>query len=183
MAVACLAVLIGTSLPVEPCRSLDELGAKFAIGAISKSPAKFDPADLDALNAKLVRQLEWADVSSRFAPSEFEGRGAGFWPVVRDNLSRVADATEWWRRVIEARPVIAEEDRDYLALAGSLLPEGEFGPQTWGEWTAALKERSGRKGRALFMPLRLALTGMEHGPDMGRLLPLIGRERTLARLP
>jgi len=183
MAVACLAVLVGTSLPVEPCRSLDELGVKFDISTVSKSPARFDPADLGSLNAKLVHGLEWADVAARFAANDFDGRGAEFWPVVRENLSKAAEALDWWLRIMETEPAIADEDRDYLSLAKSLLPKGEFGPQTWSGWTTALKEKGGRKGRGLFMPLRLALTGMEHGPDMGRLLPLIGRERTLARLP
>ena len=110
-------------------------------------------------------------------------RVEAFWPVVRENIERVNEARAWWDRLMSAEPVIDEEDRAFLVLARQLLPDGPVGPESWREWTAALKEKSGRKGRALFMPLRQALTGLEHGPDMGRLLAFIGRERILARLP
>ena len=106
-----------------------------------------------------------------------------FWLAVRDNCAKVSDAGLWWPVVAgDITPVITDEDRDYLAAARSLLPDGEVGPSTWKAWTEALKAASGRKGRGLFMPLRQELTGHDHGPDMNVLLPLIGRKRILDRL-
>lgn len=183
MAVASLAVLIGTSQAVEPVADLDRLAQMLDLRSISKSAARFDVAELDSLNARIVHGLEWQAVSARFAQGSFDGRGAEFWPVVRENLSKSAEALEWWDRLIVGRPVIGAEDRDYLALARECLPEGPVTAETWSQWTGALKTSSGRKGRALFMPLRKALTGTDHGPDMSRLLPFIGRERILDRLP
>ena len=183
MAVASLAVLIGMSGSVEAMRDLEALAERLDLTAISKSAAKFDMAELDGLNAKLVHAYEWSEVSARFAGDAFGGQGESFWPIVRENIVKVGDATAWWEGLMATEPVIGDDDREFLALAREMLPPGEIDPESWSRWTTALKERSGRKGRALFMPLRKALTGMEHGPDMGRLLPFIGRERILARLP
>ena len=183
MAVASLAVLIGMAGSVEPMPDLDALAERLDLSAISKSAAKFDVSELDSLNAKLVHGFEWEDVRDRFTGNAFGGQGETFWPIVRENIEKVGEAPGWWDRLMTAEPVIDEGDREFLILARTCLPEGEIGPESWSNWTAALKEKSGRKGRALFMPLRKALTGMEHGPDMGRLLPFIGRERMLARLP
>jgi len=183
MAVASVAVLLGMSGAVEPVRDLAALAERLDLAAISKSPARFDTAELDSVNARLVHTLEWADVSARFDAHDFDGRGEAFWPVVRDNIARAGEAAGWWTALMRAEPSVDPEDREFLALARRMLPDGEITTQSWGEWTAGLKEESGRKGKALFMPLRKALTGRDHGPDMGRLLPFIGRERILARLP
>ena len=93
-----------------------------------------------------------------------------------------AKQAQWWERLCSAQPVIEAEDREFITLAAGMLPPEPWSPSTWSEWTVALKTASGRKGKALFMPLRRALTGLDHGPEMAALLPLIGRERTLARL-
>ena len=183
MAVASLAVLIGASGAVDAMESMEQLGNRLDLTAISKSAAKFDVSELDALNRKLVHALDWQAVKSRFDDDAFAGRGELFWGVIRDNLDKVPDATAWWSRIMDGEPVIDAEDHDFLAGARTLLPAGEITAASWSEWTSALKEKTGRKGRGLFMPLRKALTGMEHGPDMGALLPLIGRERILARVP
>jgi len=113
---------------------------------------------------------------------------AGAWETIRPNLSHVHEAHDWWRVVIGPIEAPAQADRDddgdraYLAQAADVLAALEWNPDVWKALTGALKEATGRKGKALFLPLRLALTGMEHGPDMGALLPLIGRDEALARL-
>ncbi|MFZ1813074.1 MAG: glutamate--tRNA ligase [Rhizobiaceae bacterium] len=183
MAVASLAVLIGGAGAVEPMATMDALAARLDLSAIGKSAAKFDVSELDALNRKLVHAMEWEDVSGRFPADAFEGRGAEFWPAVRENCERARDAAKWWDVVTSAAAVISDEDRDYIAMARETLPYGALDTTSWQQWTAELKTRSGRKGRELFMPLRRVLTGLDHGPDMARLLPIIGRERILARLP
>jgi len=99
---------------------------------------------------------------------------AQFWQVMRDNITTRADLAPWWALCRDgAQPVIAEDDRAFVAQAMALLPEGPFDGGTWGAWTAAVKEATGRKGKALFMPLRLALTGQASGPNMGDLMPLL----------
>jgi glutamyl-tRNA synthetase len=182
MAVASLAVLIGGAGPVEPMASMAALAERFDITKVGKSAAKFDTSELDALNAKLVHGYEWADVANRFAEGSFGSDPASFWNAVRGNISRVREASQWWERLKSATPVVDAEDREFITLAASMLPPEPWSHGTWGEWTSALKAASDRKGKGLFMPLRKALTGLEHGPEMAALLPLIGRERTLARL-
>lgn len=182
MAVASLAVLIGGAGPVEPMRDMAALVERFDITKVGKSAAKFDTAELDALNARLVHAYEWMDVEQRFSAGAFGPEPEVFWNAIRGNISRVREAGDWWERLMRTEPEIASEDRDFIALALDLLPPEPWTATTWGEWTGALKEKSGRKGKSLFMPLRKALTGLEHGPEMAALLPVIGRERTLARL-
>lgn len=182
MAVASLAVLIGGAGAVEPIRSMNALADRFEMSAVGKSAARFDEGELDGLNRKLVHQLEWEQVADRFPGDAFGGNGKAFWLAVRDNLDRTADANIWWERIDQAEPLVDGEDRDYLTEARACLPDGPFDDATWSNWTNLVKERTGRRGRALFMPLRKALTGMERGPEMATLLPVIGREKTLARL-
>lgn len=185
MAIASLASLIGTSGAVEPVRSIAALSELFDISKVTRSAAKFDEAELAGINARIVHELEPDEVRDRLAALEIPLTGEAldaFWLAVRGNLSKLDDARFWWERVETAAPVIEPEDHAFLDMAAACLPDEPWDTATWQAWTSALKERSGRKGRALFMPLRKALTGEEHGPELAGLLPLIGRERTLARL-
>lgn len=184
-AVAALAVLVGTALPVSPVAAIDDLASRLDLGAVSRSPARFEPAELDHLNAATVRALPYERVADRLAALGVGG-GAAFWEAVRPNLSRVSDALAWWR-IVEGpvdrpEPPLSDEDRAYLALALERLPDEPFTAETFGAWTAALKAETGRKGAALFRPIRVALTGRLSGPEMAALLPLLGRRRTSDRL-
>lgn len=180
MAVASLAVLTGTSEAVRPIASLADLAALVDLARISRAPARFDPAEIETLNAKLLHETDYVDVADRLQALGVGG-GQAFWLAVRSNLVRLADAKGWWQVVIGP---VAGGDRDpaFLARAASLLPHEPWDENTWGAWTQAVKEATGAKGKALFMPLRQALTGLDHGPELKALLPLIGRERALARL-
>lgn len=181
MAVNSLLALIGTSDAIEPVQDLDGLAAHFAWDKFSRATARFDRADLVGLNARLLHGMDFAEVSERLAALGIEAADEAFWHAVRPNLDRLADAAEWWRVI--AGPVTPRiEDSDYLDCAAKLLPEGEWDEGTWGAWTGAVKDKTGRKGKALFHPLRLALTGLERGPELKLLLPLIGPERAAARL-
>ncbi|MCC4247012.1 glutamate--tRNA ligase [Stappia indica] len=186
MAVASLAVLTGTSHAVEPAESLHQLSEVFDLADVSRSSAKFDPQELRPLNAKLVHSLPYADVAERLSGlgiAETHPGGEAFWLAVRENCETVADAARWWRAVTSPQPLpVAEDDATFLREAAELLPPEPYDETTWGAWTGALKERTGRKGRGLFLPLRKALTGEEHGPDMKALLPLIGQRNSAARL-
>lgn len=183
MAVATLAVLIGTSAAVEPKASLAELADAFSPEAVSRAPARFDLAELDSLNARLLHATPYEAVADRLAAMGVEG-GERFWLAVRANCAKLADAAQWWRAV--TGPVedggLPQEDDDLLAAAADLLPPEPWDETTFGVWANAIKLATGRKGRALFMPLRRALTGFDHGPELAALLPLIGRKDTLARL-
>ncbi len=181
MAVACLAVLTGTSGPVEALSTMEELSEKFDAKSVTKSAAKFAPTELDSLNKKIVHQLDYASVKSRFDAMGVEG-DEGFWLAVKDNLGKVSEAADLWALIENATSIVDAEDAEFIATAKSVLPKGDWSTDTWGQWLAEIKKVSDRKGKGLFMPLRKALTGMEHGPELDKMLPLIGRERTLARL-
>lgn len=180
MAVVSHAALVGTSDAIEPHRDARELAALFDFGKISTAPGRFDIEELKGLNAKLLHKLPYGDVAERLATLGVGG-GADFWDAVRGNLVVLADATLWWNVVAgDISPVV--EDAEFLNKAAGLLPSEPWSQDTWGVWTGAVKAATGAKGRALFHPLRLALTGAEQGPELKTLLPLIGREKALARL-
>ena len=186
MAVASLAVLVGLPGAIDALPDLPALAERMQFEGSSQSASKFDPSELDRLNADLVHAMPYADVADRLAAMGVPSTDAeAFWQTVRANCARVADAAEWVEVAfgdLDRTPELSEEDRHFVTAARDSLPEGAFGPETWREWTGALKQATGRKGKALFMPLRLALTGRDHGPELAALLPLIGRQRTLARL-
>jgi glutamyl-tRNA synthetase len=180
LAVASYTASIGTSDPVAPHASLDEIASAFAFAKLSRAPARFDVHELRGLNARLLHGLPYDAVAQRLAAMGVGG-GEGFWEAVRSNLTTLRDAAPWWRVVSEAlAPVI--EDAELCRQAARLLPPEPWDGGTWTAWTSAVKEASGAKGKALFGPLRLALTGREHGPELKLLLPLIGRDRAAARL-
>jgi glutamyl-tRNA synthetase len=180
MAVLSLLAKIGTSDPVEVRSAIDQLAEEFDLAKISRTPARFDPADLERLNAKLLHDMEYAEVQARLAAMDADG-GPAFWQAVRPNLTRLTDAAEW-RRLVDGpvEPVI--EDAGFTSQAAALLPSDPLGPESWSEWTNAIKDKTGRKGKQLFMPLRLALTGQPRGPEMSELLPLIGANTAKKRL-
>jgi len=175
--IASMVARLGTSDPVEPKDKLAELVPGFAFEKFGRASPKLDPEELVRLNAKIVHRLDFARVASRLPA----GADAAFWETVRPNLTKVPEAAEWWDLARKpVAPVIA--DAAFAAQAASLLPPEPWSDATWGAWTKALGQASGRKGKDLFMPLRLALTAREHGPEMKTMLPLLGRARALARL-
>ena len=182
IAIAIMAALTGTSLPVEPYQSLDAIAEKLDFSMISHGSARFDPAELDALNARILHTMPYAEVASRLSALGLEGEA--MWLLLRENLVRFPDIIEWSKLVTgPVEPVVADEDRDFLALAKALLPPEPWDETTWSHWTDALKASTGRKGKALFMPLRMALTGRHDGPELRSLLVLLGRTACLDRLP
>jgi len=181
MAINSLLAKLGTSDVIEARLSLAELVAEFDMAKVSRGAPKFDPEELKRLNARVLHATPFRAVASRLAAKGFAGVDEVFWSAVRPNLSRLDDIAEWWHVAREPiQPVI--EDPDFAATASSLLPPEPWDDTTWGTWTNAVKTATGRKGKALFMPLRQALTGLDHGPELKNLLPLIGRERASARL-
>ena len=179
-AVIALLARIGTSDPVEPMVDPAPLISAFDFTRFGRAPARFDEAELAQVNARIIHQLPHIRVADRLPT----GMGGAEWDAVRPNLSRIAEAADWWR-VIEGpvdAPAFDDDTRAYLAQAASVAAAIDWAGDPWHALTDALKQETGRKGKALFLPLRQALTGLDHGPDMAALLPLIGRERTVERL-
>ena len=166
---------LGSSQPVELRASLDEIAEGFDIDQFGSAPTKFDVEDLYPLTARHLGAQPLAAVSADVASAGVDGAEAeAFWAVIRENITTRKDIAAWADLFANgADPVIDDEDKDFVAEALALLPEGPFDGDTWGVWTKAVKEATGRKGRGLFMPLRKALTGQSHGPDMSAVLPLL----------
>ncbi len=177
MAINSLLARLGTSQPVVAEDSLDALTQGFDLSTFGRAPARFDEAELARINTQLVHSLPFEAVRE-LAPEGFTEEA---WLAVRPNLEKASEAAEWWQVItgpIEG-PDLPEEDRAYAAEAAEALA---WGDDPWHALTDALKTRTGRKGKALFLPLRLALTGHASGPDMGQLLPLIGEDEARTRL-
>ena len=180
LALATYVAKIGTSDPVEPHLSMDSLAGEFAFEKIGRAPAHFDVVALQALNAKFLHTLPFEMVASRLVALGIGG-GAAFWDTARLNLTKLSDAAGLWRMVAgPVTPVL--EDASLAKKALGLLPSEPWDENTWSAWTQLLSSETGTKGRALFHPLRLALTGADHGPELKKLLPLIGRAKVEARL-
>ncbi len=187
MAVASLAVLIGTSENVAAAPSMEALAEHFDLASITKSAAKFDPAELDTLNRSLLHEMSFESAKPRLEALGISGeKTEAFWLAVRGNLDRFNDAQHWWQVVSGDLPEVAElsdEDRAFVQEAFTLLPDGPWDRDTWKQWVDAAKVKSGRKGKGLFMPLRLVLTGQAHGPELADLLVLMGPEKVQSRKP
>jgi glutamyl-tRNA synthetase len=170
---------IGTSLPVEPLADPAPLIAGFDFATFGRAPARFDLAELETLNARIVHQLPFARVRDRLPA----GMAEADWTAIRPNLKTVAEAAQWWEILhghVEQRA--ADEDRAFLAAAAAAAESLDWTESPWPQLVAHLKETTGRAGKPLFHPLRRALTGRDSGPEMAALLPLIGRAETVSRL-
>jgi len=166
---------LGANLPVELRMSLDDVAEGFELTQFGSAPTKFDEQDLYPLTARFLHAQSFeamaSDIAAVGVPTELAER---FWDVTRENITIRKDLAQWWDMFQNgADPVIDDEDRDFVAQALTLLPDGPFDGDTWKTWTTAVKDATGRKGKNLFMPLRKALTGQAHGPDMSALLPLL----------
>lgn len=176
MSVLSLSATIGSSNPVKPYADIAALSADFDISKLSRAAARFDADELNSLNAKLLHETDFADVKTRLANLSIEGDFAqNIWSATKANIVKFSDV-KIWADIAQgkATPIVAADDKAFIATALSLLPDGDYDETTWGTWTKAIKDATDRKGKTLFMPLRLALTGLDHGAELKTLLPLIG---------
>ena len=182
VAIASLLARIGTADPVVPQPALGEIIDGFDLSRFGRATAKFDPAELAQINARVIQQLDFATVEVELAAAGVGG-GEPFWQAVRDNLGIVAEAADWWSVcTAPVTPVIEAEAQAVTNAAAELLPDGDLPAEIWGDWTSAIATATGVKGRGLFMPLRLALTGRQKGPEIAPLLSFMGRARVIERL-
>lgn len=180
-AVTALLAALGTSDAPDPAADLATLSRNFDIARFGRSSPRFDPADLAAFSAKVLHTMPFAEVKARLDAMGLAGVDAAFWNAVGGNLEKFADVRAW-HAVCYGDIETVIEDADFCRAAAGLLPPEPWDETTWGAWTKAVGQATGRKGKALFHPLRFALTGREQGPEMKMLLPLIGRQRALSRL-
>ena len=179
-ALVALLARLGTADPVDPRLTVEQLVASFDLARFGRAPARFDEAELHRVNAAIVHRLPFARVA-HLLPA---GMGEAAWDAIRPNLAHIGEAAEWWQVVTGpiAVPEIDEDDRAYLAEASEVAAALDWQGEPWQALTAALKLATGRKGKPLFLPLRQALTGRDHGPEMAALLPLIGQANAVSRL-
>lgn len=169
---------IGTGEPMRPVHDPGTLVATHDLSRFGASSPRFDPAELAQLNAKHLHETPYDAVAGRLAPFGVE---QPLWEAVRGNVATLADAAVW-KRICSERIEVPREDPPLLEAAAALLPPEPWNEETWSLWTRAVGAATGRKGKALFHPLRLALTGRGDGPELRLLLPLLGRPRAHARL-
>lgn len=172
---------IGTSDSFVPRINLDALVAEFDISHTGRGTPKFDPEQLKTLNAALLHATPIEEVYLRLHMLGLRGTNADFWSAIKFNIERFDDVTLWHKVCFDDIETVIK-DVSFARAAADLLPLEPWDEMTWGEWTEDIKEKKGLKGKDLFLPLRLALSGLDHGPELKKLLPLIGRERVLQRL-
>ncbi|ADO42015.1 glutamate--tRNA ligase [Ketogulonicigenium vulgare] len=174
MAVLSLMARLGSSEPVEMRGSIDEIVANFKVESFGASPTKFDENDLWPLTAKVLAAMSLdqvaADVAAAGVPDAVAPQ---FWAIIRENIATRADIAPWWQVFAAGdKGSVADEDKDFIREALAILPAAPYAADSWSNWLNDVKAQSGRKGKGLFMPLRKALTGAEHGPEMADILPL-----------
>lgn len=181
LSISSLLARLGTSDPIEAYSDYSDLISSFEFSKFGRGTPKFDQDELLRLNSKILHELDFSRAKIRLAQIGLEEITEEFWNVVRPNLEKITDIRDWWTVANgPVSPIVA--DADFAAKAIELMPPAPWTPETWKQWTDAIKTSTGRKGKELFMPLRQALTGMDHGPELGDLLPLIGPEKAKARL-
>jgi glutamyl-tRNA synthetase len=181
LAISSLLARLGTSDPIEAFNSYKPLIDSFDFAKFSRGTPKFDQDELLRLNKRIIHQMTYGEVQTRLATMGLEDLDENFWNAVRANLEKVSDIKEWWD--VAKGPVTPNvQDAEFANKAIELMPAEPWSKDTWKQWTEAIKGATGRKGKELFMPLRQALTGMDHGPELGDLLPLIGPEKAKSRL-
>ena len=178
MAINALLARIGTSEPVEAFASLAPLADSFDFKKFGRAPANYDVAELEKLNEKLLRQLPFAAVASKLDFTD-----ESFWLSIRPNIKTLSEVRDWWDIIhgtVDAKTDAA--DSEFIRSTIDKLPAAPWDETTYDTWLAAIKPATDRKGKTLFMPLRLALTGLEHGPELKKILPLLGRDKVIERL-
>jgi glutamyl-tRNA synthetase len=181
MAINSYLARIGTADPVEPKQRLEDLLPGFDLSRFGRAAPRFDPAELVHLNARLLHEMPFQAVRGRLEAMGVTDVDEALWLAVRGNIGTLAEVAEW-ARICRGPVTPIVEDPAFARTAADLLPPEPWDDGVWSAWTARVRERTGRRGRDLFRPLRLALTGREHGPELQNLLPLIGRKRAVARL-
>lgn len=181
LAIISLLSRIGTSDPIEAFGKISEIIEQFSIDKFGRSTARFDQSELSSINSKILQFLTFDEVYNRFLLLGLSEVDAEFWNAIRGNISRFEDVEFWWNLChSKIKPIIQDTELCHLAI--QTMPEGELTAEIWPDWITLLSEKTGKKGKSLFQPLRLALTGRMEGPEVKHLLRYMGRERVQKRL-
>ena len=175
-----LLATIGTSNSIELKDDINQIKSEFKLSTISTSPGRIEIDVLNALNKKQVQKYNFSEIEERLKKID-EKIDQKFWETIRGNLNVVEDIKQWTDIVFNSE-TIKPSDKDYIKIAMELIPDDPWNDETWGLWTSAIKEKTGRKGKELFLPLREAFTGLNHGPEMKLLIQLLGREKIIERV-
>ena len=175
-----LLATIGTSNSIELKDNIDQIKSEFKLSTISTSPGRIEIDVLNALNKKQVQKYNFSEIEERLKKID-KKIDQKFWETIRGNLNVVEDIKQWTDIVFNSE-TIKPSDKDYIKIAMELIPDDPWNDETWGQWTSAIKEKTGRKGKELFLPLREAFTGLNHGPEMKLLIQLLGREKIIERV-
>ena len=175
-----LLATIGKSNSIELKDNIDQIKSEFKLSTISTSPGRIEIDVLNALNKKQVQKYNFSEIEERLKKID-EKIDQKFWETIRGNLNVVEDIKQWTDIVFNSE-TIKPSDKDYIKIAIELIPDDPWNDETWGLWTSAIKEKTGRKGKELFLPLREAFTGLNHGPEMKLLIQLLGREKIIERV-
>ncbi len=171
---------IGTSDAIQPFYTLDSVVTSFDIHKFARATSKFSMDQLLLINKKIIHGLSYEAAIEHIDLPEMD---AEFWQTVRANLDSLNDVHNWWNICRgDVKPVALKEDKDFIKQAIELLPNGHWTENPWDTWSDKLKKETGRKGKTLFKPLRQALTGQEHGPELKILIGLMGLKIVKERL-
>ena len=180
LAILSLLATIGTSNSIELKESIDQIIKEFKIKTISTSPGRIDIDLLNALNKKLIQNYDFDKVKERLGKVD-KKIDENFWTAIRGNLNTVEEIKQWTDIVYDSK-IIEPKDKEFISTAIDLMPDEPWDDDTWDKWTLAIKEKTNRKGKELFMPLREAFTGVSQGPEMKKLIQLIGRSKIIERV-
>lgn len=181
MAVCSVLAKLGTSSAIHPCKTLDELASEFSLNSFSRSSPKFSMQELETVNEKLVHQFDFKDIKDRL--SNYPLATEAFWNFARENMKKFTDIEDWYQICFgNIEPLILSEDQEFIRTAAEILNSLEWSENTWDHLIEALKTKTDRKGKDLFMPLRRALSRHDHGPVLKDLFNQIGREKILERI-
>ena len=181
MAINSFFALLGTSVDVVPCKNLNELIDKFDINSFSKSPTTYLPEELERLNHKLLLNSSFDEIKDRLHEIGAKDVDEKFWLAIRGNIQKLHEVKDWWN-ICHSPSAVSGLDKTFLELASSLLPDGPINPGSWSIWTKKIMETTGKKGKDVYLPLRLALTSMSSGPEMSVVLTLLSRAEIIKRL-
>jgi glutamyl-tRNA synthetase len=180
LAILSLLATIGTSNSIELKNSIDQIINEFRINTISTSPGRIETDLLNALNRKLIQSYDFDKVKDRLGKVD-QKIDEKFWTAIRGNLNTVEEIKQWADIVFDSM-IIEPKDKEFISLAIDLMPDEPWDDDTWDKWTLAIKEKTNRKGKELFLPLREAFTGLSQGPEMKKLIQLIGRSKIIERV-
>jgi glutamyl-tRNA synthetase len=172
---------IGTSDPIVPTHVMSEIVQSFDITKFGKSPSNYDQKELEQLNLKIIHHMSYRQVKERLAQQNLDGLNENFWDAVKSNISTVQEVSLWWK-ICHAILQPSLDDYSFTKTAASLLPQEPWDAGTWDIWINKVKLATKKSGKELFMPIRIALTGIDHGPELKQLLPMLGYQKAIQRL-